>query len=85
MRNADDEPVTFGLRLTGPELKVTYTALCSLRDDLGHDQADVRQIVQAVIAKLPDEHTMRATPVIEPGADRRAQGAVRRPAESPPA
>ncbi len=56
----DTEEVTFGLRLTGPELKVTYTALRALRDDLGHQEADVRHIVQSVLDKLPDEHTMRA-------------------------
>lgn len=56
----DTEEVTFGLRLTGPELKVTHTALRALRDDLGRHQADVNHIVQAVLDKLPDEHTMRA-------------------------
>lgn len=55
-----DEEVTFGLRLTGPELKVTHTALRSLLDDLGREEADEREIVRAVLAKLPDEHTMRA-------------------------
>ena len=56
----DAEEVTFGLRLTGPELKVTHTALRALRDDLGRHQADVNHIIQAVLDKLPDEHTMRA-------------------------
>lgn len=62
----DTEPVTFGLRLTGPELKVTYTALRSLRDDLGHHQADINHIIQSVLAKLPDEHTMRAIRIGDP-------------------
>jgi hypothetical protein len=56
----DTDAVTFGLRLTGPELKITYTALRALRDDLGRHEADVSQIVQAVLDKLPDEHTIRA-------------------------
>jgi len=50
----------FGLRLTGPELKVTYTALRSLRDDLGRDQHEISHIIQSVLDKMPDEHTMRA-------------------------
>jgi hypothetical protein len=56
----DTDAVTFGLRLTGPELKITYTALRALRDDLGRHEADVNHIVQAVLDKLPDEHTIRA-------------------------
>ena len=66
----DTEEVSFGLRLTGPELKVTYTALRALRDDLGRHQSDVNHIIQAVLDKLPDEHTMRAisiSPRSEPG------------------
>lgn len=54
------DEITYGLHLTGPELKVTYTALHALRDGLGHDEADVAQIVQSVIDKLPDEHSIRA-------------------------
>jgi hypothetical protein len=57
---AEEEEVTFGLHLTGPELKVTYTALHVLRDGLGHEEADVARIVQGVLDKLPDEHAFRA-------------------------
>ena len=61
MAAADEQgEVTFGLRLTGPELKVTYTALHALRDGLGHEESDVAHIVQSVIDKLPDEHSIRA-------------------------
>jgi hypothetical protein len=60
MSGDDTEEVTFGLRLTGPELKITYTALRALRDDLGRHEADVNHIVQSVLDKLPDEHTIRA-------------------------
>ena len=35
-------------------------ALVSLRDDLGHDEHDVKQVVTAVLQKLPDEHDIRA-------------------------
>lgn len=61
--SAVEPELTFTLRLTEPELKVTWSALCSFRDDLGHDQADVRAVVRAALAKFPDEHTMRATQV----------------------
>ena len=50
----------YRLELNAAELKVTHTALKSLFDDLGHDEADVREVVRAVLAKLPDEHSIRA-------------------------
>lgn len=50
----------YELELTPAQLKVTHTALRSLRDDLGHDEHDVQEIVAEVLAKLPDEHAMRA-------------------------
>ena len=50
----------YRLQLSEPELKVTHTALKALFDDLGHDEADIREIVRGVLAKLPDEHSIRA-------------------------
>ena len=50
----------YRLQLSAAELKVTHTALKSLFDDLGHDEADIREVVRAVLAKLPDEHSIRA-------------------------
>ena len=50
----------YQLQLNAAELKVTHTALKTLFDDLGHDEADVREIVRSVLAKLPDEHSIRA-------------------------
>lgn len=52
--------VAFRLDLTAAELKVTHTALKSLLDDYGHDEQDVIKVIQTVIAKLPDEHSIRA-------------------------
>jgi hypothetical protein len=52
--------VAFRLDLTAAELKVTHTALKSLLDDYGHDERDVLKIIQQVLAKLPDEHSIRA-------------------------
>ena len=50
----------YELDLTPAQLKVTHTALKSLHDDLGHDEHDVKEIVAEVLAKLPDEHAIRA-------------------------
>ncbi len=52
--------VAFRLDLTAAELKVTHTALRSLLDDYGHDEQDVIKVIQTVISKLPDEHSIRA-------------------------
>lgn len=54
-----DEPA-YHLQLTAAQLKVTHTALKSLFDDLGHEERDVRGVVGEVLAKLPDEHDIRA-------------------------
>jgi hypothetical protein len=50
----------YHLDLTAPQLKITHTALKVLRDGLGHDEHDVRVVVDHVLAKLPDEHAIRA-------------------------
>jgi len=50
----------FRLDLTAAQLKVTYGALRSFFDDLGHDEADVKAVIREVLAKLPGEHDMRA-------------------------
>jgi hypothetical protein len=52
--------IAYHLNLTAAELKIVYTALRSLFDDLGHEEHDVKQVVGAVLEKLPDEHDMRA-------------------------
>jgi hypothetical protein len=54
-----DEPA-YRLELTAAQLKVTHTALRSLFDDLGHEERDVQVVVQEVLAKLPNEHEIRA-------------------------
>jgi hypothetical protein len=55
-----DDEIAYRLDLTPSELKITFTALHSLLDDMGHDEADVKAIVRRVIEKLPDEHSIRA-------------------------
>jgi hypothetical protein len=54
-----DDPV-YRLDLTEAQLKVTHTALKTLFDGLGHEEHDVQAIVLEVLAKLPDEHEIRA-------------------------
>jgi hypothetical protein len=50
----------FRLDLTPAQLKVTHAALRSMLSDFGHDQPDVHRIIREVIAKLPDEASIRA-------------------------
>lgn len=52
--------IAYHLNLTAAELKIVHTALRSLRDDLGHEENDIRRVVDSVLDKLPDEHDMRA-------------------------
>jgi hypothetical protein len=53
-------PFHYHLELTPPQLKITHTALRSLLDDFGHDEPDVLAVIHEVLAKLPDEHAIRA-------------------------
>jgi hypothetical protein len=52
--------IAYRLDLTAAQLKIVHTALKSLLDDLGHEEHDVLGVVQAVLAKLPGEHEIRA-------------------------
>ena len=54
------DETAFRLDLTSAQLKIVHTALHSLLDGLGHDERDVQDIVRDVLAKLPDEHSIRA-------------------------
>jgi hypothetical protein len=53
-------PFKYHLELTPAQLKITHTALRSLLDDFGHDEDDVVRVIHEVLAKLPDEHAIRA-------------------------
>ncbi|MGH2963436.1 MAG: hypothetical protein ACRDL3_14785 [Solirubrobacterales bacterium] len=50
----------YHLELTPAQLKIAYTALHSLLDDFGHEESDVMRVIHEVLAKLPDEHAIRA-------------------------
>ena len=54
------ESINYHLELTPPQLKITHTALRSLLDDFGHDEREIHAIIHEVLAKLPDEHAIRA-------------------------
>lgn len=54
------EEFRFHLELTPAQMKITHTALKSLLDDFGHDEHDVHDVIQQVLEKLPDEHSIRA-------------------------
>jgi hypothetical protein len=52
--------IAYHLDLTAAQLKIVHTALTSLRDDLGREEQDVRDVVYAVLDKLPSDHDIRA-------------------------
>jgi hypothetical protein len=54
------DETAYRLELTAAQLKIVHTALKSLFDDLGHEEADVKQVVAAVLNKLPSEPAIRA-------------------------
>ncbi len=54
------ESINYNLELTPAQLKITHTALRSLLDDFGHDQPQIHRLIHELLAKLPDEHAIRA-------------------------
>jgi hypothetical protein len=56
---APDE-TAFRLELTPAQLKVTHSALRSMLSDFGHDQPDVHRVIREVLAKLPEESSIRS-------------------------
>jgi hypothetical protein len=54
------EAINYHLELTPAQLKTTHAALRRLLDDLGDDEPQVRKLIAAVLAKLPDEEAISA-------------------------
>ncbi len=54
------DETAFRLDLTASQLKITHSALKSMLADFGHDQPDVHRIIREVLAKMPDEASIRA-------------------------
>jgi hypothetical protein len=46
--------------LAPQQMKITHSAVRLLLNDLQREQEDEREILRAILEKLPDEHTMRA-------------------------
>jgi hypothetical protein len=53
------DEIAYTLELTPAQLKVAYYALRSYRDDFGHEERDVLAVVREVLAKFPDELSLR--------------------------
>ncbi len=56
---APDE-TAFRLELTPAQLKVTHSALRALLSDFGHDQPEMHRVIREILAKLPDEASIKA-------------------------
>jgi hypothetical protein len=59
----EDEPAPSGVlsvALTPEQMKITYSSVRLLLNDLQREQADERRILHAILDKLPDEHAIRA-------------------------
>jgi hypothetical protein len=79
------EPIGYDVHLTPAQLKVVHTALKSLLDDFGHDEADVIRVIHDVLEKLPDEHSIRAIDLaheLSPNGSVRPSGSQRPAADS---
>ena len=50
----------YTLSLTPPELKVLYTVVKTYYDDLGHEEADLEEILRSILAKLPSAEEIQA-------------------------
>jgi hypothetical protein len=55
-----DEHGKLTVGLSPRQMKITHSAVKLLLDDLQRGQAQEREILRHIVAKLPDEHTMRA-------------------------
>jgi hypothetical protein len=58
-----DERGVVTLTLTPQQMKITHSATRLLLNDLQRGQAAEREVLHAILAKLPDEHTMRSIAV----------------------
>jgi hypothetical protein len=55
-----DEFGVLTLALSPPQMKITHSAVRLLLNDLQREQEPEREVLRAILEKLPDEHTMRA-------------------------
>jgi hypothetical protein len=55
-----DENGVLTVTLTPYQMKITYSAVKLLFNDLQHGEADEIEILRSILGKLPDEHVIRA-------------------------
>jgi hypothetical protein len=55
-----DERGVLTVSLAPEQMKITHSAVRLLLNDLQREQAGERALLHQILAKLPDEHTMRA-------------------------
>jgi hypothetical protein len=60
LEGSTGEEGRFTLTLSPQQMKITHSAVRLLLNDLQRGQAEEREILHGILAKLPDEHTMRA-------------------------
>ena len=60
LEGAPDEHGTLTVSLAPQQMKITFSAVRLLLNDLQRGQADERETLWHILEKLPDEHTMRA-------------------------
>jgi hypothetical protein len=54
------DEIAFTLDLTPAQLKLTHAALKAFLNDFGHNEPDVHKILHEILAKLPDEASIRS-------------------------
>jgi hypothetical protein len=63
LKELDAKPDADGrltVSLSPEQMKIAHSAVRLLFDDLQREQASEREILRAILDKLPDEHTMRS-------------------------
>ena len=55
-----DEQGLVTVSLAPAQMKITFSAVRLLLNDLQREQADEREVLHRILDKLPDEHTIRA-------------------------
>jgi hypothetical protein len=54
------DDTAFTLDLTAKQLKITHAALKAFLNDFGHNEREVHAVLHEILAKLPDEASIRA-------------------------
>ena len=54
------DEIAFTLDLTPAQLKLTHAALKAFLNDFGHNEPQVHKIMHQILAKFPDEASIRA-------------------------